>query len=476
MYKIYFLSVATVLALLTTAHSQGQIITTIAGRTTLSSNTDSCGESALGDGGPATTALLRNPIGLCRDKLGNIYVAGGAGTAGPRIRKIEAGIITTIAGGGTSVADTVMATDARIAPNGICIDTAGNILIADGIGYNRIRKLDQSTGILTTLAGNGTYGYSGDGGPAINATFKEPVDVKVDKNNNVYVADCGNFRIRKIDAASSIISTIAGDGSAGFSGDGGMATAAQINKLQSMFIDTGGNLFFADWPNNRIRKITANTGIVSTVAGIGIGLYGGDGTPATAAPLRNPRSVTADDTGNLYIASEHTVGSDRLFHIRKVSAATGIISTFAGGIMLQGDDAYPGDGCPADSAYLHDPRGMFFDTSGNLYVAEYAGCRVRKIRPLQPAPVVESTPDLAEPAEQTSVQIIPNPTRGVISLSCMSNSTPYRLLAITGAVVSRGIILPVNPTINLAHLPPGTYLLELSPLHGQRILLRLLKD
>ncbi len=180
-------------------------------------------------------------------------------------------------------------------------DSAGNIVIADA-GNNRIRKVDVFAGIISTIAGTGERSYAGDGGPASEAMLSFPDDVAVDRAGNVYIADGGNNRIRKVDAFTGIISTIAGSGERGYAGDGGPATEAGLNSPGGVAVDDAGNVYIADGGNNRIRKVDAFTGIISTIAGTGEQGYGGDGGPATGARLNFPGSVATGAGCRLYIA------------------------------------------------------------------------------------------------------------------------------------------------------------------------------
>jgi sugar lactone lactonase YvrE len=251
------------------------------------------------------------------------------------------------------------------------VDAAGNFYIADyDGGDNRIHKVTAATGIITTVAGNGTPRYSGDGGSATSAELMNPTAVAVDAAGNLYIADSGNNVIRKVTAATGIITTFAGDGTAGYSGDGSAATTAQLQLPRGLVIDTTGNLYIADYFNNSIRKVTASTGIITTVAGNGTPGYSGDGGPATSAELMNPTAVAVDGAGNLYIADEPNQV------IRKVTAATGVITTIAG---QGGTRGFSGDNGPAVDSILNDPFGVAVDSAGNLYIDDYDNQRIRKV-------------------------------------------------------------------------------------------------
>ena len=223
-----------------------------------------------------------------------------------RIRKIDAttGIITTVAGTGTSgfSGDGGLASSAQLwNPRGINVDSIGNVFFAD-LSNQRIRKIDATTGIISTIAGTGTAGYSGDGGLSSSAQLWNPWGVAVDSAGNIFIADTASQRIRKIDVTTGVISTVAGTGTAGFSGDGGLATSAQLNSPQGLAVDSAGNVFIADTTNHSIRKIDATTGLITTVTGTGTAGFSGDGNAPNTALLNNPLGVAVDSVGNIFIA------------------------------------------------------------------------------------------------------------------------------------------------------------------------------
>jgi len=312
--------------------------------------------------GTRTPLELFGPGVLASDSLGNFYLSVRDG-----VFKFDGSAVgTRIAGterrwrysgdGGPAI-------DAGVNPSGIATDAAGNLYIADA-GNNRIRKLDVSTGVITTVAGNGIRGFGGDGGLATDALLDGPTGVAVDSEGNIFIADAsknGANRIRRVAAASHLITTIAGTGIQGYSGDGGPAIVAQFRSLGGLAVDTSGNLFIADNFNNRIRMISAATGVITTVAGNGISGSLGDGGLAVRAELDDPLSLTVDPSGNLYIADS---GNQR---IRRVNAADGTIITVA-----HGDLAY------RDSRHSF-PCAVALDSGGNLYVADSGRPHIRLV-------------------------------------------------------------------------------------------------
>lgn len=271
-----------------------------------------------GDGGPAVSAQLNKPMGIAVDAAGNIYISE---VVGNKIRKINTiGIINTIAGtgvpgytgdGGPAIAATLNN------PQRVSVDGANNIYILD-VSNNCVRKID-AVGTITTIAGTGVAGFSGDGGPATSANLYTPYDLVVDGSNNIYIADLWNNRIRKINT-SGIITTIAGTGTAGFSGDGGPATSAKLNRPFGIAVDGSGNVFIADSYNSRIRKINSS-GIISTIVGTGNTAFSGDGGPAASAEINMPSDVILDPSGNIYICDAN---NNRIREVCYIDCLAGI--------------------------------------------------------------------------------------------------------------------------------------------------------
>jgi sugar lactone lactonase YvrE len=251
-----------------------------------------------GNGGAATAAQLAYPKGTAADGKGNVYVADSSNYV---IRRIDpAGIITVVAGSGVGgdSGDGGQATLARLMlPSGVSVDSSGNLYIAD-TNNERVRKVNPN-GVITTVAGNGTGGYSGDGGPATAAELLMPMKVVPDAAGNLFIADSGNHRIRKVSPAG-VITTVAGNGKAGDSGDGGLAVNAQLNQPDGVAVDVAGNLFIADTHNHRVRRVGTD-GVIHPLAGTGSRGYSGDTGPASAAELYDPEDAAIDPNGNLLI-------------------------------------------------------------------------------------------------------------------------------------------------------------------------------
>jgi sugar lactone lactonase YvrE len=330
-----------------------------------------------GDGGPATEARLYQPRMSISDTAGNVYIAD---TFNQVIRKIDAtGTISTAVGvyhpvaAGTSDdqcppdfdGDGGPAAKARMScPHSVALDAAGNLYIADS-GNNRIRRVD-GAGIITTIAGTGKFSSGGDGGPATEAGLQSPKGITFDLAGSLLIADSGNNQIRKIDT-NGVITTIAGAGEPGYSGDGGPATAAKLEAPRTIAVGPSGDVYIAEPNVHRIRKVDSK-GIISTLAGTSKAGFSGDGGPAKAAQLDMPRGVGVDGEDNVYIA-------DSLNHrIRRVGG-DGVIATIAG----TGEKGFSGEGAPATEARFFTPRAVDVDRSGDLYVADTYNNRIRRI-------------------------------------------------------------------------------------------------
>ena len=302
-----------------------------------------------GDNGPAAVAQLNGPDAVAVDSAGNVYIADAKNR---RIRKVSNAVITTVAGNGLTgfTGDNGPATSAQLYfPSGVTLDSIGNLYVAD---TDRIRKV--SNGVITTVAGNGYTGFSGDNGPATSAQLDlfPYGGIAVDSADNLYIADSNNYRIRKV--SNGVMTTVAGTGYPGFSSDNGPATSAELSLPAGIEVDSSGNLYIADAYANRIRKIS--NGVITTAAGSGNLGFSGDNGPATSAEMNDPFGVAVDLAGNIYIADTYN------YRIRKVSQ--GVITTAAG----NGTYNFSGDNLPAVSAQLLTPYGVVADSAGNLYI------------------------------------------------------------------------------------------------------------
>ncbi len=319
-----------------------------------------------GDGGPATSAQLSHPNGLVLDSAGNLYIADSDNA---RVRQVTpGGIINTVAGDGTMgySGDNGQATAAELwTPMGLAMDASGNLYIADADNH-RIRKMNAG-GTIYTVVGTGIAGFSGDTEAATSAQLWRPTGVAVDTAGNLYIADYFNQRIREVTFSDGVINTVAGIGTIGFSGDGGSATSAQFNYPLSVAVDGQGNLLIADSYNFRIRKMTTG-GAINTVAGIGTQGFSGDGGPATKAAFALPMGLAVDASGNVFIAD---FANQR---VREVTS-NGVIQTVAG----IGNQGFSGDGGAATSAEFHLPTDVALDATGNLFIADSGNFRIRKV-------------------------------------------------------------------------------------------------
>ena len=324
-----------------------------------------------GDGAQATAAGLAFPSGVALDSAGDLFIADYANN---RVREVNhaTGLITTVAGGGSQgLGDDGQATAAELDhPFGVTVDSAGNLFIADS-GDNRIREVNLTTGAITTVAGNGTDGYNGDNFQATAAGLDAPFGVAVDSTGDLFIGDLNNARVREVNLATGIITTVAGDGTSGYGGDGGLATAAELGSPIAVAVDSSGDLFIGDVGDSVVREVNLASGAITTVAGNGNkhGDNSGDGGPATAADLGVPIGVAVDSAGDLFIAD---VGNDV---IDEVNLATGLITTVAG----NGTTGYGGDNGPATATNLSFPAGVAVDFAGDLFIADTENGRIREI-------------------------------------------------------------------------------------------------
>ncbi|MGY4998852.1 NHL domain-containing protein [Streptomyces sp. 900105245] len=318
-----------------------------------------------GENEPAVSAQLHRPYGIAVDSTGTLYFSDHSNH---RIRKITTdGRISTVAGtGGAGYSgDGGPAGSAQVNwPRAMAVDSAGAVYITD-TNNHRVRKIT-ADGKICTVAGTGVAGFSGDGGPAVDARLHTPLGIAVDSNGVLYITDHGNHRIRRV-TTDGKITTVAGNGVAAFSGDDGPAISARLNAPHGLAMDGAGGLYIADYGNHRVRKITAD-GKISTVAGKGVAGFSGDGGPAASAQLNGPVDVVVDSTGTLYVSEYNN------HRVRKITA-DGQISLFAG----NGVAAFGGDGGPADAARLYNPFGLAVDCVDTLYIADFVNNRIRRI-------------------------------------------------------------------------------------------------
>lgn len=506
--------------------TNGQIITSIAGGGTG------------GDGTEATAASIFDPHGGVFDNGGNLYIVEGQGN---KIRKVDAftGIITTVVGTGSSGynGDGIPATSANITPNAIAIDTVGNLFITDSA---RIRKIDMATGLISTIAGGGSL--LGDGIPATAAMFQVPWGICFDKHGNLYFGEPLGYKLRKINT-SGIISTITGNGVAGFSGDYGPATAAKCGQVFGVCSDIVGNVYFADCVNNdRIRKIDTS-GIITTIVGTGISPYNGDTIPATNAHI-GPLDVKIDASGNLYIIYVSNI------RIRKVTSS-GVIYTLTG----TGVNGYNGDGIAADTAKIYDPGGLAIDLCGNVYFGDIGNERFRKVTvpPIYTIPsislsgtttaaagatvtvtatvanasssytiywrdngvafatttiptvtytkgadtdtitalivptgygcwdsatsaglVVRTTEGIPLVRRGGGPSIWPNPVSEQLHIDGLQTESVYKLVSMVGEVVGQGVLNKGNNMVPVKQLPTSIYIMEVT-MEGERVITRIVK-
>ncbi len=420
--------------------ARAQTITTVAGNGA-AANT--------GDGGPASDASINAPAFNVIDRYGNMYVS--TVDRGFSVRKISAtGIITTVAGsaGGLSgfSGDGGPATNALFGgPGSIAVDTAGNIYVCD-VFNSRVRKITVSTGVVTTIAGNDTTGYSGDGNPAVHASLNRANGICVDRRGNIFICDQSNNRVRKIDAAG-IITTVAGTGVSGYNGDG-RADTTEISDPFSACSDPFGNVYFCDAGNSMLRMLDT-LGFIHTIAGTGASGNSGDGGPATAAAL-TPLGVAMDLQSNIYISSSSITAN----FVRMIDTS-GIITTLAGALA----SGFSGDGGPADSARLNWPLGLATDPCGYLYICDYNNYRIRKVT--FPACI-----DVAVPVQpgKLELSVYPNPATTQITVSSSENINSVAITNLLGQIAYLQTA-PANCQLihlDVAALPSGIYLVKVN--------------
>jgi len=393
--------------------------------------------------GSASGALLNMPRGGVADSAGNLFFADSGNNA---IRRIDAvsGAITTVAGTGQPgySGDGSAATAAQLnVPAKVVVDATGNLYIAD-TGNNVIRFVDASTGFISTIAGNGIATYSGDGGLATSASLNAPQGLAVDLGGHVYVADTGNNAIRYFGKGGDI-STFAGNGASGYAGDGGNVHDAQLAAPQAVALDGKGSVYIADTGNSVLRMVSA-TNRITTIAGQqGINVNGGDGSVARSASLANPSDVAIDAAGDLYLAANGLV---------RMIDGNGNISTIAG----TGDNgAFSGEGGPAVDALLPSPASnIFLDSSANVYVADTADNRLLKIASATAPTIVFATqsPNATGSPQRVLVQNVGNKT---LQLGTITVSGPFALQSAdsTACTATTALAPGMNCSLSIAFMP-----------------------
>ena len=405
--------------------TNAQIITSVAGSAIPGFATD---------GGPATSVSLMHPFGVTTDIAGNFYIAD---LDSPNVVHVvnSAGIIHVFAGGSyNGLGDGGPAMAAQLnEPSGIAFDGMGNAYIADTYN-NRVRKVN-TAGIITTIAGNGTPGGSGDGLMGTAAQLNLPNAVATDAKGNVYICDQYNNSIRMVNT-SGIITTFAGTYS-GFGGDGGPATTAQLYQPSGVAVDNAGNVYISDKVNSRIRMVNT-AGIITSIAGTLSGNgYSGDGGPATAAQVNIPNGLTVDAVGNLYIADYFNN------RIRQINTA-GIINTVAG----NGNAGFSGDGGPATLAEIAYPTGVAVSPSGNLYIADFSNSKIRMVTNIASGISTFNT-------QNPTLKIYPNPANNKITIDA-NDVLDVKLFDVLG----KHIASTKQNQIDLSNLPEGVYFIQ----------------
>ncbi len=408
-----------------------------------------------GNGVAATAAGIPDPCKGVFDNIGNYFFADQLGSN--RIRRVDiSGQITTVAGCGiVGFTDNIQATDCDLnLPKSITLDASGNLYIADA-GNFRIRKVDKGTGIISTIAGTDSSAFSGDNGPASSASLNDPLDLCFDKYGNLYIADGFNYRVRKINKLG-IISTFAGNGGTVSTGDGGPATSAQLGLPIGLVSDDIGNIYIAETVGNRVRKVDT-FGIITTIAGNGIATYLADNIPATMAQI-NPIRL-AINFGQIFIADEY---NRRVYRID----LAGILHLVAG----NGMGGFSGDGGVATATSLDYPAGVAFDTCGNLYIPEPSNRRIRKVS----YPHCHYLRNENHP--NVNLSIYPNPSNDFIKIDNLEKTSNYRILNIVGSMMLHGILKEGNNIISLNTVPKGMYILEIISNEDEKRVIKIVKE
>jgi sugar lactone lactonase YvrE len=453
-------------------------LSTIAGTGTMGYNGDSIS---------AIAAQLNSPLSIAIDSLDNIYVSDENNN---RVRKINSltGIITTIAGNGLPgfSGDSGLATSAKLnAPYGICLGNNNDLYIADHLN-NRIRRVNLSTGIITTVAGTGTLGYYGDNMLAVNAEIYSPLGICTDNSNNIYI--CNGVKVRKIDNISGIITTVAGNGIGGFSGDNGLADTAEMWPPVAVTVDSAYNIYIADMANNRIRKVDGGNHIITTVAGNGGGGFSGDNNPAVTSEIHSPRGVALDACGNLLINDN---GNKR---IRKVWFNTDTLSqvnisvtpndTVITGTQVTTTATATNYGTITSYQWVKNGANAstsitftYTPTNGDsVYcIVTVRACTGRMYNDTTTAIHLTVTGDAGVAnTTNSTIHTYPNPVTDVLHVAT-TEPKHYVLHNLMGITLLQGSVDKQN-AIDMKAIPSGIYLLQLTNQEGQREVVRVVKE
>lgn len=440
---------------------KSQVITTYAGKGTMAWS---------GDGGHATNAELIKPVGINFDNDGNLIICHEG-----VIRKVDfiSNVISTIAGDGIALAigDDGPASSALInQPRSICFDELGNMYVADYWAVT-VRKINTITNIISRYGGvTRNPGYSGDGGPATAAKIAGAFAICIDTVSDIlYLTDTYNYRIRKINMLTGIISTFAGTGMNGYEGEDLLATGTKIGRPIGICLDSNRNVYFGDWDNARVRRIDISTGLITTFVGSGISGFDGDGGSATSAKISQPSGMCFDACGNFFFSDCGLGGGN--YRIRKVEKSTGIITTIAG----NGITGYFGDGGAATDAQLSRTNEICLDKNGSLYVADIDNNKIRKISPAI-APCNKAY--VIENSNINIVRrlIFPNPANDELHIENAAANTTYALSNVWGAVGETGRLKKGSNVIAVRQLPPGLYMLLLTDEEGKRTVHKVVKE
>ena len=422
------------------SYAQTKYITTIAGRGGIGAYS--------GDGGSAVAAELNGPHSVSADMWGNVYFVDYYNA---RVRKIMPnGTVVTFAGNGifATRGDGSIATNASVACKGVVADRRGNVYISDPV-YCNIRKVN-SLGIISTYAGNGACGFSGDGGYATSAKMSAPYGMATDKIGNLYVAEAGNHIIRKIDTMGRI-TTVAGMGIPGYGGDTSLAVNARLDSPYAVAVDKNGNLYIADYFNNVIRKVNT-AGIITTVAGTGVAGYSGNGGVATAAKLNHPTGVAVDTLGQVYIADGYN-NTIRMIDLNDTIRMVAGNST----------PGFGGDLGNALGANLFRPMGVSVDAYGSIFIADANNQRIRKV--YDAALAVGATTGNAQ-----QISVYPNPGTGSLNINGLLGGERVNVYDAMGRNIA-GFLLSHNAgeTLTLDHLPAGLLMIKIQSANGAEL-------